>query len=208
MRAFASSRSPSAASRARRGAARGLAAAAALCLLASGCSSQSRYRGAECPGDRFPEARDILARPGFDVLRHFRGASEYKRGVDVEIWGDQKFDFATSLRYHYPKDDPARLDCVRGVSLMVRHPATPEGAALVREFIGFFEGRLGTDLSPLRTAFAAVGKNPDDFSRPSSLPLDGIVGEVTGVHSLARGDFVSVGFYERRYYQGMLVQAR
>jgi hypothetical protein len=183
-------------------------AAGALCLLASACASQSRYRSADCPGDRFPEAREVLALPGFEPLRHFRGPSDYKRGIDFEMWGDQKFDFAMSLRYHYPKDDPQRLDCVRGVSLMVRYPPTREGSVLVGEFVSLFERRLGGDLAPLRAAYSGVGKVREDFSRPFSMPLDGLVGEVTGIHSVVREDFASVGFYERRYYQAMLVQAR
>lgn len=100
------------------------------------------------------------------------------------------------------------MHCVRGVSLMVRYPPTSEGSVQVGEFMAFFERRLGADLGPLRNAYSDVGKASDDFSRPFPMPLDGIVGEVTGIHSPVRGDFVSVGFYERRYYQTMLVQAR
>ena len=184
-----------------------LGAAVAVALLGSG-GCGSRYRTAECPGDRFPEARQVLALPGFPALSYFRGTSDYKRGIDFEMWADQKYDFATSLRYHYPKDDPRQVDCVRGVSLMVKYPPTSEGSALAAEFIAFFERHLGADLAPLRAAYASVGKEEAEFSRPFSLPLDGLVGEVTGIHSVVQGDFVSVGFYERRYHQTMLVQAR
>jgi hypothetical protein len=173
----------------------------ALLILVAGCGS--RYRPAECAGNPFPDAKELLRLPGFERLRYFKGTIEQLGRIEHEMWADGRFDFDVSLRYHYPQEADRPRDCVAGVSLLLRKPRSPDEEALATAFISFFERRLSTDLGPLRAAYAAHPGPGAEFSRSDRLDLGGVVAEVVGLHSPARGDFLSVAFYERRYYESI-----
>jgi hypothetical protein len=168
--------------------------------LGAGCGS--RYHAADCPADPLPEASEVLRRPGFDRLRYFRATDASTDRVDYETWADGKFDFATSLTYHYPAIDGQRSDCARGVTLTLHHPASEEGKALRGEFIGLLGRRLGTELPGMTAAAADYdSKQGEGFLAPRRFELGPLVGEVVGVNNYHRGAFLTVGFYDRVYDQ-------
>ena len=167
-------------------------------MLAGGCGS--RYRAAECPGDALPEAKELLAQPGFDRLRYFRGTDHRSDRVDYETWADNDFDFTVSLNYHYPALDGRRRECARGVTLTVRRPASDANKALQSEFVRVFAGRLGTDLRAMAVAASEYeSRQGDVFLVPQRFEAPPLVGEVVGVGSYHRGDFVTIGFFDRAY---------
>jgi hypothetical protein len=149
----------------------------------------------------FPEAAELLRLRGFEGFGYFRGTTDYRRHVDHETWADQRFDFTASLTYHYPKEDPGGLDCAQAVVLMVKHPPTAEAEARGQRFIAFFEQSLHGDLSRLRSTYADYGRRSEGAAPVYREQLDGIMAEVTIVHNVVRGDFLSVGFYDREYYR-------
>jgi len=142
----------------------------------------------------------VLLQPGFERLEYFRATDAATDRVDYETWADAPFDFAANLTYHYPALLGRRTECALGVSLSVRRPESAEGRALRAEFIRFFARRLGADLSVLRAAADAYeGKEGEAFTTPRRVELGPLVGEVVGASSYHRGEFLTVGFYDRIY---------
>jgi hypothetical protein len=174
--------------------------AVAALVAAVGCG-ESRYRREACPGSVFPEAAEILRRPAFRRLEYFQGTADSRLPVNYETWADQRFEFTTSLRYHYPREDPRRVECAAAVVFMVKHPPTTAAEGLGLQFIALFEEEWGRDLSRLRSAYAAHGRGAEGPAADHREDLAGIVAEISIVHSALRGELLSVGFYEPGYYR-------
>lgn len=174
-------------------------------LVTAGCGV-SRYDRRACPGDAFPEAAELLRRPAFGKLDYFRGTTNYRRRVDYETWADRQFEFTTTLSYHYSKDDAQ--SCARGVVLLVKHPPDPEGEALGREFIAFFEQEWRREMSQLRSVYGAYARQREGPFPIYREELDGLVAEVSIAHNVVRGDSLSVALYERSFYRSTFPEPR
>lgn len=166
-----------------------------------GCSS--RYDPSKCPGNPFPDAHELLSLPSFSRLAYFAGKPNEKSPVDWEIWADAKFEFSVCLKYHYAKADPQTRDCPQAVTLEIRVPASPESRTMGESFLGHFEKRLNADLGVLQSSFSqsVVAFQP---GKPQLSEMNFLIGEVSSIHHVNRGDFLIVGIYRKGYYDAFL----
>lgn len=163
-----------------------------------------------------PEVAGVL--PSKDALL---GSAEFSRlryyafgGGTVtpfEIWGDSRFnaEVSAALRYQFapygPNLRPGPAQCV---ALDLRLPLTPDRERLGLEFIRILERHLrGGAGSPLGAAFERAAQERAEKGY-GAFPL----GAAVGVASVARhrergGDFVTISFYERTYYDANFRQA-
>jgi hypothetical protein len=172
-------------------------------LLLSQLACGSRYTASKCSSNPLPESYELLSLPSFSRLVYFFGRPNDRGPVDREIWADAKFEFSASLKYHYTKTDPKTLDCPQAVTLELKTPIPAEVQAMSHAFLALFERRLNADLRVLRTAFtqsvAAFQSRP-----PVQTQIGTLVGEVSSIHHVNRGDFVILGIYQQSYYDAFL----
>jgi hypothetical protein len=163
----------------------------------------SGYTASKCAGNPFPESRALLCLPAFSRLVYFSGKPNDKGPIDWEIWADQKFEFNASLKYHYTKTDPKTVDCPQAITLELKTPVAADGQAMSQAFLDHFQERLNADLASLRAAFAERGVG-FQTRPPVQTSVGTVIGEVSSMHHVNRGDFVILGFYQRTYYEAFL----
>lgn len=171
-----------------------------LVLFVTGCGS-SRYDRSKWPESPFPEAKELLAIPRYEKLKYFKEklANFIELQVQTEIWADMKFDFDACLKYFYLQEGQATDDCVKAVTFQTRYPLASENATMGLDFLGLFEKCLKADLSPAREAYNGLVKEMV-LNRPFRQNVGNFVVEACCVHQVNRGDFLTIGVYEKAYY--------
>ncbi len=172
-----------------------------VCLGQFACST--RYDPSQCSGNPFPDAHELLSMPSFSRLAFFSGKPSDKSLLDWEIWADAKFEFSASLKYHYTKADLQTRDCPQAVTLEIKVPASTESKTMGEAFLGYFEKRLNADLKGLRTVFAQ-SVVAFHSGKPELSEMGSLIGEVSSIHHVNRGDFLIVGIYQKSYYDAFL----
>ena len=175
-----------------------LAGLLVLCSVFLICCN-SRYAKSRCPGNPFPESKELLRQYPFAKLVYFKGNSS-----EFEIWGDRKFEFTVSLRYHYKKDAINRSDCPSAVTLVLTSPLSAEQETFAHRFIHDFEKILHADLRSVDSAITEclLTRKMNYLYR---LDLGEIVAEVSTIHQAVRGEVLQVGFFKKDYYESTLV---
>jgi hypothetical protein len=170
---------------------------ATVLALAPGCGS--RYERSRCASSPFPEARAVLAQPGFEALRFFLGApTDARREFESEIWSDAKFNFRASLQYEYPKSGV--VDCPCAVRMVLQYPLSAQRSQLGGEFLSVFERQLGTDLTVMRSRLQQA-EPPTEGAAPVVASVGPIVAEAVSIRSPNRGDVLALSFIERSAYE-------
>jgi hypothetical protein len=166
-----------------------------LAALSSGCGG--RYDQSRCPSSPFPEARALLASPGFEALRFFRGRpDDPRREVETEIWSDAKFAFQASLQYEYARTRP---DCPSAVRMLLQYPLSPERIRLGGEFVSVFERRLGISLDAIRAPLRAG--EPQGPTEPIVSDAGNAFAEAVSIRTANRGDVLVLTFVERSAHE-------
>jgi len=168
-------------------------------LLSTACGS--RFDKMSCPGNPFPESATVLTLAPFKVLTYFKGNSNDRGQIDFEVWADKKFEFDASLQYHYDKQRSGTQNCPCAVSLLVRHPLSKEREELGRSFIALLGSSLSSDLTVLKLKSVHSEFVHSTRSGSVSVALNSdIIGEISLLRHVNRGDFLQIGFYRRDYY--------
>lgn len=176
---------------------------AALFLVVAYLGCGSRYDESRCPGNVYPNPKRILEDSAFTGLRYFLGerpgGGAKADQFDYEVWADGKFDFETSLLYHYSRDVNTRTDCPKAVTLHIRFPFNTRKEQMGLRFIELFEGVLHADMRSVKMAYMQSAKDQLLY-RPKRFDFGSMVAEVNGVHHVTRGDYLIVGIYDSSYY--------
>ncbi len=150
---------------------------------------------------QFPDNSKLIALSCFNNLLYYQESYDATWNLSSQTWLDQKFDYSTRLSCIASNETEKKKNASSGITLDLKYPIDLEKLYEGNQFIDFFSYYFKLDMQGVKKDFLEISQKAEIKEANKHFFNQNLIGVVFSTKHILRGNFLTIGFFEKEFYQ-------